>query len=99
MPEGAVMLMTRMLNAIMMLMLEKIRLMTMMFNEMMMLMLVKIRLMTRMLKAEDSIQISPDTISGLYCSLYWEMTTIMMKLKKKMMEMKTKIFFVKQSCF
>ena len=39
-PEGAVMLMTMMLNAIMMLMLVKIRLMTMMFNEMKMLMLV-----------------------------------------------------------
>ena len=76
-----------------------VMLMTMMLNVMMVMMLVKIKLMTRMLKAEDSIQISPDTISGLYCSLYWEMTTIMMKLKKKMMEMKTKIFFVKQSCF
>ena len=31
------------------------------------------------LKAEDSIQIPADTISGLYCWLYWKMTTIMMK--------------------
>ena len=39
-------------------------------------------LMTMMLKAEDSIQIWADTISGLYCSLYWEMTSIRMNLKK-----------------
>ena len=36
------------------------------------------------LKAEDSIQIPADTISGLYCWLYWKMTTIMMKLQNMM---------------
>ena len=41
-------------------------------------------LVTMMLKAEDSIQIPADTISGLYCCLYWKMTTIMMKLKNMM---------------
>ena len=36
---------------------------------------------------EVSIQIPADAISGLYCWLYWEMTTIMMKwkMKKEMM--------------
>ena len=32
---------------------------------------------------EVSIQIPADAISGLYCWLYWEMTTIMMKWKMK----------------
>ena len=49
-------------------------LMTMILNVMKRIM---IELLTMMLKAEDSIQIPADTISGLYCSLYWEMTKIM----------------------
>ena len=39
--------------------------------------IIMIKLVTMTLKAEDSIQIPADTISGLYCSLYWEMTKIM----------------------
>ena len=55
-----------------------------MLNVMMMMLVIKLK--TMMLKTEDSIQIWADTISGLYCSLYWEMTSIRMTLKKSMME-------------
>ena len=61
-------------------------------------MLMTMMVMSMMLKAEDSIQIPADTISGLYFWLYWEMTTIMMKLKKNMMDRQRLCFsFMKTS--
>ena len=61
-------------------------------------MLMTTMVMPTMLKAEDSIQIPADTISGLYFWLYWEMTTIMMKLKKNMMDRQRLCFsFMKTS--
>ena len=93
----AVLLMTMMLMTMMFMTTMVI---TLMLLAMMLMttMVVPMMLMTTMLKAEDSIQIPADTISGLYFWLYWEMTTIMMKLKKNMMDRQRLCFsFMKTS--